>query len=174
MQTNRPNIRYATPADADALSALSAKTFRDTYAAHNTDENMKLHIEATFTPEQLRAEIENPSGFVLVAEDGNALVAYATVTREIVPPAVGDDRALELKRFYVDRAWHGLGVAQRLMAETCKAAAERGAATIWLTVWAQNPRAITFYRKVGFTDAGLIPFQLGNDEQTDFLMVKSL
>ncbi|HZS58932.1 MAG TPA: GNAT family N-acetyltransferase [Gemmatimonadaceae bacterium] len=174
MQTNRPTIRYAVPSDADALSTLSAKTFRDTYAAYNTEENMAMHIEATFAPRQLRAEIESTSGFILVAEDGNELVAYAAVTREIVPPAVGDDHALELKRFYVDRAWHGLGVAQRLMAETCNAARERGAATIWLTVWDQNPRAITFYRKVGFTDAGRIAFQLGNEEQTDILMVKSL
>jgi ribosomal protein S18 acetylase RimI-like enzyme len=41
-------------------------------------------------------------------------------------------------------------------------------------VWDQNPRAIKFYRKAGFTDAGSISFHLGHDEQTDFLMVKSL
>jgi ribosomal protein S18 acetylase RimI-like enzyme len=60
------------------------------------------------------------------------------------------------------------------MTETFKAAAERGAATVWLTVWEQNPRAIAFYRKVGFADAGLMSFHLGNEEQTDFLMVKAL
>lgn len=174
MQTNRPNIRYARPEDAAALSVLGAKTFQDTYAAFNTAENMALHIAAAFTPEQQRTEIEAPNGFILVAQAEDALIGYATVTRAMVPPAVGDDRALEIKRFYVDREWHGLGVAQRLMAQTCEAAANRGAATVWLTVWNQNPRAIAFYRKVGFTDAGLIAFHLGHDEQTDFLMVKSL
>jgi ribosomal protein S18 acetylase RimI-like enzyme len=175
MQTNRPIIRYAVPDDGGALAALGAKTFQDTYAAFNTAENMALHIATAFTPEQQRAEIEAPDGYVLVAQaDHNELVAYATVTRAIVPPAVGDGHALEIKRFYVDRAWHGLGVAQRLMARTCETAVERGAATVWLTVWNQNPRAISFYRKVGFADAGLISFHLGNDEQTDFLMVKSL
>jgi diamine N-acetyltransferase len=162
------------PADADALAALGAKTFHDTYAAFNTPENMAMHVEATFTPAQQRAEIERSGGCILVAEAGTELIAYAAVTRDIVPPAVGDDHALEIKRFYVDRAWHGLGVAQRLMAQTCQAAAERGAATVWLTVWDQNPRAIKFYRNVGFSDAGVISFHLGNEEQTDFLMVKSL
>lgn len=166
-------IRYAVPDDAAALAVLGAKTFRDTYAAHNTAENMALHIATAFAPDLVRAEIEDPRGFILVAL-APELIAYAQVTREIVPPGVGDLHALEIKRFYVDRAWHGLGVAQRLMTETFKGAAERGAATVWLSVWDQNPRAVAFYRKVGFTDAGLIPFRLGKEMQTDFLMVKAL
>jgi ribosomal protein S18 acetylase RimI-like enzyme len=166
-------IRYAVAGDAAALAALGAKTFRDTYAAFNTPENMAMHLASAFSPEQQRVEIEDPSGFILVAQ-APELIAYAQVTREIAPPAVGDARALEIKRFYVDRAWHGLGVAQRLMTETCTAAAERGAATIWLAVWDKNPRAIAFYRKVGFADAGNYPFRLGNELQTDILMVKTL
>ena len=167
-------LRYAVPGDAAALAVLGARTFQDTYAALNTAENMALHLAAAFSPERQRVEIEDPGGFILVAEAQNELIAYATVTHEIVPPAVGDAHALEIKRFYVDRAWHGLGVAQRLMTETFKAAAERGAATVWLTVWDQNPRAIAFYRKVGFSDAGMIHFRLGDEMQNDFLMVKSL
>jgi diamine N-acetyltransferase len=166
-------IRYAVPRDAAALAALGAKTFRDTYAAFNTAENIALHVAAAFSPALQRAEIDDPRGFVLVAQVLD-LIGYAQVTHEIVPPAVGDPRALEIKRFYVDRAWHGLGVAQRLMAETFKAAVERGAATVWLSVWDQNPRAIAFYHKVGFADAGRVSFRLGNELQSDFLMVKAL
>ena len=174
MQTNSPNIRYAVPEDAAALSELGAKTCQDTYTAFNTAENMAMHIANAFSPERQRAEIEDPRGFTLVAQAADALIAYATVTHDIVPPAVGDAHALEIKRFYVDRAWHGLGVAQRLMTKTFQAAADRGAATVWLTVWDQNPRAIAFYRKVGFADAGIVPFRLGNEVQNDFLMVRAL
>ena len=174
MQTNLPIIRYAVAEDAVALSALGAQTFQDTYAAFNTAENMAMHLAAAFSPERQRAEIEAPRGFILVAQAVDALIGYATVAHEIVPPAVGDIHALEIKRFYVDRAWHGLGVAQRLMTSTFRAAAQRGAATVWLTVWDRNPRAIAFYRKVGFSDAGTIPFRLGDEVQNDFLMVKAL
>jgi ribosomal protein S18 acetylase RimI-like enzyme len=169
----RETIRYAVPEDAAALASLGAKTFEDTYAAFNTAENMVLHLASAFSREMQRAEIEDPRGFVLVAQVHD-LIGYAQVTHEIVPPAVGDAHALEIKRFYVDRAWHGLGVAQRLMTATFTAAAQRGAATVWLTVWDQNPRAIAFYRKVGFADAGFIPFRLGTEMQNDFLMVKAL
>jgi diamine N-acetyltransferase len=164
-------IRAAGPDDAPALAALATRTFQDTYAAFNTPENMAAHLAQTFSPEKQRQEIEDPTGFVLLAEAGE-LIAYAQVTGGHVPADVRDPGALELKRFYVDRAWHGLGVAQRLMTETIRTAAQRGAATVWLTVWDQNPRAIAFYRKAGFEQVGLHPFQLGNEVQTDLLLIR--
>ncbi len=165
-------LRFAVPDDAAALSALAARTFQDTYAAFNTPANMAAHLAATFSPEQQRAEIEASDTMIIVAQRDEALIAYAHVARAIVPPQVGDAQALEIKRFYVDRAWHGCGVAQRLMTKTILSAAERGAATVWLTVWNQNPRAIAFYRKVGFRDVGEYPFRLGNEIQTDILMAR--
>lgn len=165
-------LRFALPDDAAALAALAARTFRDTYAAFNTPENMAAHLATTFSPEQQRTEIEASDTIIIVAQHDETLIAYAHLVRAIVPPEVGDARALEILRFYVDRAWHGCGVAQRLMTKTILSAAERGAATVWLTVWNQNPRAIAFYRKAGFRNVGEYPFRLGNDVQTDILMVR--
>ena len=165
-------IRYAVAEDAAPLAALGARTFADTYAAFNTPENMAAHLAVTFSPERQKDEIEAHGGFILLAQHDHELIAYAQAVRGIAPPQVGDAQALEIKRFYVDRAWHGCGVAQRLMTKTIHSAAERGAATVWLTVWNQNPRAIAFYRKVGFRDVGEYPFRLGTDVQTDILMVR--
>jgi ribosomal protein S18 acetylase RimI-like enzyme len=42
--------------------------------------------------------------------------------------------------------------------EECR---KRGADLLWLTVWMQNHRAITFYEKTGFRLCGLETFMLG-------------
>ena len=47
-------------------------------------------------------------------------------------------------------------------------------ACCWLGVWDQNARAIRFYEKAGFADAGEISFQLGDDVQSDRLLVIAL
>jgi ribosomal protein S18 acetylase RimI-like enzyme len=54
------------------------------------------------------------------------------------------------------------------------AARDLGGRRLWLGVWERNPRAIAFYRKSGFSDAGTTTFQLGSDLQTDRVMVASL
>ena len=49
-----------------------------------------------------------------------------------------------------------------------------GCDVVWLDVWEHNPRAIAFYRKWGFEQVGTQTFQLGEDVQNDWLIVRSV
>jgi MOSC domain-containing protein YiiM len=60
------------------------------------------------------------------------------------------------------------------MAATVSAARARGAETLWLGVWERNPRAIRFYARCGFVDAGEKSFIVGTDVQRDRVMVRAL
>lgn len=158
-------IRLATLADAAALARLGARTFVDTFAAHNTAEDMEQYIGRTYTEELQRREIEDPSIVTLVADDDGALIAFAQLRRSLED--YGD---VELARLYVDRDQHGRGLAQQLMNASLDAARDLGGETLWLGVWEHNARAIRFYEKCGFRDVGAHPFLLGSDLQTDRVM----
>jgi ribosomal protein S18 acetylase RimI-like enzyme len=60
------------------------------------------------------------------------------------------------------------------MAASLDAARELGGRTLWLSVWERNPRAIAFYEKTGFRNAGTKDFWVGSDRQTDFVLVADL
>jgi ribosomal protein S18 acetylase RimI-like enzyme len=45
---------------------------------------------------------------------------------------------------------------------------------LWLGVWEKNEPAIRFYEKNGFKKFSKHIFKLGNDEQTDLLLKKTL
>jgi GNAT superfamily N-acetyltransferase len=81
---------------------------------------------------------------------------------------------VELWRFYVERGWHGRGVAAALMEQVKAEATKRGAQTLWLGVWERNDRARAFYAKCGFADAGEHIFLFGTDPQTDRVMTMTL
>jgi ribosomal protein S18 acetylase RimI-like enzyme len=173
------NIRPAAVVDAHALSRLGADTFRDTFEAHNTPDDMARYLAHAFTPTQQAAEIADPTGAVLIAEhlgeSGDAeLVGYAQLVSGEVPEGVRGAAPLELKRLYVTRAWHGRRVAQALMDAVIEAAQARGAQTLWLGVWERNPRAVAFYAKFGFVRVGEHTFVLGDDAQTDWLFARPL
>ncbi len=172
-------IRIASASDASALTQLGARTFRDTFEDSNTPEDMARYLAGAFTPEQQAAEIADPSGIVLVAEhatgvDGAGLIGYAQLVSGEAPAPVRGPAPMELKRLYVDRAWHGRGVAQSLMNAGLDAARARGAQTMWLGVWERNPRAQAFYAKYGFERVGEHTFVLGDDAQTDWLFARPL
>lgn len=175
-------VRPATLADAPRVSQLGAATFRDTFAGANTPEDMAHYLDTAFTPERQAAEISDPAGAVLLATYGSGsaeangaeLVGYAHLLSGLVPGAVRGPAPLELKRLYVARAWHGRGVAQALMNAALDAARGRSAETLWLGVWERNARAVAFYRKYGFERVGAHTFALGADQQTDWILARSL
>jgi len=45
---------------------------------------------------------------------------------------------------------------------------------IWLGVWEKNENALAFYNKMGFVQTGTHFFYMGDEEQTDIIMMKTL
>lgn len=167
-------IRHGVASDAPVLAALARQTFLDTFAATNDAGDMALHLERAYGVAQQGAELADPHiGTLLVEVDGQA-IGYAQLREGKVPASVKGPRAIELWRFYVLRQWHGQGIAQALMARVRAEAAARGAGTLWLGVWDQNPRAQAFYRKCGFVDVGDHVFLFGTDPQRDRVMETKL
>jgi ribosomal protein S18 acetylase RimI-like enzyme len=167
-------IRRAVAADATALARLAEDTFRTTFAADNTPDDMALHCATEYGPEIQGGQIADSSIDTLVAtdEDGS-LIAYAQI-RPGAPATVTTPAPIELWRFYVDPLQHGRGLAQRMMDAVVDAARARGARTLWLGVWERNVRAQKFYRKCGFIEIGTQTFVLGRDPQTDLVMLRPL
>ncbi len=164
---SEPTIRLAASADAAALAEFCARTFRETYEAFNTEQDMALHLRTHFAEEIQRDEIADGDAAMLVAEHEGALAAYVKVRRGEAPACVRAARPVEVQRFYVDRPWQGRGLAYRMMEAARQAGVSLGADALWLGVWEQNPRAIAFYRKCGFADVGAWTFTLGTDVQRD-------
>jgi GNAT superfamily N-acetyltransferase len=168
------SIRQATPDDARALAAFAERTFVETFGADNTPENLAAHVAKAFGVTQQTAELRDPAFTTLLGEDGGVIAAFAQLRRGLPPPCVTGPDPIEILRFYVDRPWHGKGVAQCLMRAVDDAAVRAGARTVWLGVWERNPRAIAFYAKCGFADVGAQEFVVGSDRQTDRVMMRSL
>lgn len=169
-----PYLRAAQMSDAAALAEFGARTFSDSFAADNDPEDMAAYLASAYTPERLAEELSDPWIVTLLAEHEGALVAYAQVGRGQPPACVTGEEPVELRRIYVDRAWHGSGLGAGMLGEAMRAAAYLGGRTFWLGVWDRNPRAMRFYEKHGFADVGSHLFHLGSDAQTDRIMVRAL
>jgi len=173
-ENNTITIRPAGHADASALAGFGARTFRETFEPHNRAEDVAAYVAATYSEDRQRAEVDDPARTTLVAEFPAGLAAFAQIRAGDAPACVPGPAPIELLRFYVDRVWHGRGLARTLMAAVIEAAQARGARTLWLGVWEHNRRAIAFYAKCGFRDVGSHEFVLGTDHQIDRVMVLPL
>lgn len=167
-------VRRATLDDASSVAALAARTFEETFAADNRPEDMATHLSTAYGVAQQSAEISSADYATLLAFVDGTLVAFAQVRRKDPPPCVTGSAPIEIHRFYVDRSWHGQGVARPLMDACLDAARAFGARTLWLSVWERNPRAQAFYAKAGFTRVGEADFWVGPDRQTDHILARAI
>jgi diamine N-acetyltransferase len=135
---------------------------------------MDLHLARTFGPELQALEITDPANICLVAIADAQLIGYALLRGGSAHQLVTGHAPCEVRRFYVDAAWHGRGAAPALMAAARDAARRAGAGALWLTAWERNPRALGFYAKAGFRDVGTSTFVLGASRQTDRVLVLDL
>jgi diamine N-acetyltransferase len=167
-------IRKAEPTDAGVLARLAEKTFRETFGADNTSADMDQHILETYSAKIQTQEILDANIDTFVCEFENELIAYAQLSWLPAPNYITAQRPVEIRRFYVDSAWHGKGIAGELMAQVLEHVASKNADQIWLGVWEHNPKAQRFYQKMGFLEVGEHVFQLGNDPQRDLILSRKI
>lgn len=166
-----PELRDAQPEDAARLAEFGARTFYETFAAENSDHDMRAHLASTFTPARQLREIEDPQLDTLILAVGGQWAGFAQLRIGHLSEGVPQDGNIELWRFYIDRPWHGCGMAGLLMDAAKQRARRRGATSVWLGVWEKNARAQAFYRKHGFERVGKQTFVVGSDPQTDDVML---
>jgi ribosomal protein S18 acetylase RimI-like enzyme len=167
-------IRAAAESDAASLAELASRTFYETFAADNRPEDMALHAAEAYGVAKQLAEITDPEIATLLIDVDGHLAGFAQLRRGVPPECVAGEEPIEVWRFYIDRPWHGQGVAKALMQRVESEAFARGGRTLWLGVWERNARAKAFYQKSGFTDSGSHVYMVGTDAQTDRIMVRDL
>jgi GNAT superfamily N-acetyltransferase len=146
----------------------------DTFAAHNTPEDMAMFLTTTYGPDLQAAELTDPATVFLIAECNGTAAGYSMLLAGATEVGIGGDHPMELRRIYTLQEWVGRGVGAALIQAAIDEAQQRGHDTLWLGVWEHNPRARAFYRKWGFVEVGTHIFVLGSDPQTDILMQRQI
>ena len=156
--------------DLEKLQKIGRKTFEETFSESNSEENMRNYLEEGFSKEKLTAELNNKDSEFYFAILKDEVIGYLKVNFGESQTELKDNKALEIERIYVSKEYHGKSVGQILYDKAIEIAKQKGSEYVWLGVWEENPRAISFYKKNGFVEFDKHIFRLGDDEQTDIMM----
>lgn len=163
-------IRQVASNEIAELVEISKQTFLETFAAGNTEEDMKKYLQDNLSQEKLTAEFSDTNSQFYFAESRGSIIGYLKLNTGPAQTELKDNKGFEIERIYVSKEYHGKKVGQLLYEKALAIAAELRAEYVWLGVWEKNTRAINFYKKNGFVEFDKHIFVLGNDEQTDIMM----
>ncbi|TDW46471.1 ribosomal protein S18 acetylase RimI-like enzyme [Flavobacterium sp. 270] len=163
-------IQKVTLNDIHQLQKIGRQTFSETFSVHNSEEDMQKYLDENFSSEKLTAEINNQDSEFYFAVLDNVVIGYLKLNSGTSQTELKDNKALEIERIYVPKEYHGQKVGQILYEKAIQVARQKEVDYVWLGVWEENFRALSFYKKNGFVEFDKHIFRLGNDEQTDIMM----
>ena len=156
--------------EIDQLQKIGRQTFKETFSESNSEENMENYLEEGFSNEKLIKELNDKKSEFYFASLDNEIIGYLKINFGESQTELKDAKALEIERIYASKEFHGKSVGQLLYDKAIEIAKQKNSDYVWLGVWEENPRAISFYKKNGFVEFDKHIFKLGDDEQTDIMM----
>jgi GNAT superfamily N-acetyltransferase len=196
-------LRRATPADAAMLALLGAATFLEAFTWMLPGADILAHATKNHTAEAYAAYLATPDTRITLAVTGDdAPVGFAMLTATELPSIPTFATDIELKRIYLFSRFRNAPVVnatselichperskepasepatmpirpgQALMNAAIAGARALNRTRLLLGTHAGNDRAIAFYRRNGFVEAGTRTFLVGTRECCDLVMAKLL
>lgn len=170
MAVENITIQKVTLNDIEQLQMIGRETFSETFSSTNTKENMEKYLEEGFSVEKLKDELNNENSEFYFALSETNVIGYLKINYGSSQTELKDEKSFEIERIYVLKEFHGKKIGQILYEKAIEIAKKKNSDYVWLGVWEENPRAISFYKKNGFVEFDKHIFKLGDDEQTDIMM----
>ena len=136
----------AGPADAEALAQVHVTSWRETYRGLLPDAYLARMSQESHTRRFARLLLQpGPDDVTLAAADRRGVVGYAQggASRRRLPGEAG------VATLYLLKSAQGRGVGARLLTETARALAARGALSLVISVLRDNVAARGFYEHLG-------------------------
>jgi diamine N-acetyltransferase len=156
------------------LQEISYETFNETFKAQNSPENMNAYLNKAFNREQLESELSIADSQFLFIYVDNQVAGYMKVNINDAQSEKMGEESLEIERVYIKKAFQKHGLGKVMLQKAIEMATEHHKTNIWLGVWEKNENAIAFYEKMGFVQTGAHAFVMGDEEQIDLIMTKTI
>ena len=181
-------LRPATRDDAPALALIGAATFLEAFTWMLPGADIIAHCARHHTLEAYRHYLDHPdTRITLVTAGDEAPVGYSMLCTPELPTFDVLPTDIELKRIYLfsrfrsapveDAHGHireGLRPATAMLDAALEQARHLGRTRLLLGTHASNERAIAFYRRTGFAEAGTRTFQVGTQLCHDLIFARPL
>jgi GNAT superfamily N-acetyltransferase len=125
------SLRFATFADAEALSAFSVATYVAAFGVHFRPDDLTAYLDAELSVARWRDYLAHDR--VLVAEAGGATAGYV----HFGPTDEGE--GVEIHRLYVAPDNLGRGLGTRPLTAALDQPEVSAAQAVWIDVWEEMP-----------------------------------
>ncbi|MGY0216616.1 N-acetyltransferase family protein [Endozoicomonadaceae bacterium StTr2] len=164
-------IRTATLEDSANIAALSIQVWLDTYAFDGIRRNISDYVLTEFTAAKIAEKVADSRFVYLICERDEHMLGYAMLDLQAEAPVTGL-AGPELEKLYVQERFTGQGLGALLLQAAMEYCRKLRSEQLWLRVYHLNQRAMAFYRKHQFIEAGETWFEFEDEQHKNYVLSK--
>lgn len=168
-------IKIATIVDVEVLAMLGRLTWSESHGHYIEDKNEVLqYLNENFSITKTKQNINNPNQlFYIIYADGLP-AGYAKLVLNTSNKNVVSKNSCQLERIFILNEFIPLKIGQQLLTFVEDQAKKLQLNTMWLTVYIKNKRAIRFYERNEFKNAGKLNFVVTGKDYENIVFSKKI
>lgn len=119
-------IRKASTENLETIQNVGRETFYETFAKHNSEEQIQQYLAESFASEKVTNKLKNPDSQFFIAYEAEEPIGYLKVNSGKAQTELQDETSLEIERIYVKSSHHGKKIGQILYYKALEIASQEG------------------------------------------------
>ncbi|MBX2829482.1 MAG: GNAT family N-acetyltransferase [Flavobacteriaceae bacterium] len=168
-------IKKATEKDAEILALLGTITYSESHS-HFIDNKADLdaYLNKAFAVSNIQDELNNSNNAFFIIYSNKLPVGYAKLVLNSGHNDKPSNHACKLDKIYILQHFIPLKIGQQFLTFLEAFVMEQSLDTIWLSVYTENKRAIRFYERNGYIEAGKMTFSVNDTPYENLILDKTL
>jgi ribosomal protein S18 acetylase RimI-like enzyme len=157
------NIYRANISHATLLSELTTTTFLVPHGHSAPKKEIDKYIDKNFNIKNLKEELSDSNNIYHLIEYNGELAGFSKIILNQKNENLPKQNTAILSRIYLLEKFYDLSLGKKLFKFNINLVKENNQIGIWLAVWTENHRAISFYKKMGFKKVGNYDFKISEN-----------
>lgn len=153
-------IIKASANDAQLLADIGKQTLLESHGHSAPKADMDAYVNKNYSAEFFQNELCDPANiYHIIYHDGQP-AGYSKIILDYTHTNIEMQHVTKLERIYLLKEFYELKLGRELLNFNMELSKSNKQAGMWLFVWKENPRAISFYLKNGFKIIGSHDFKI--------------
>jgi diamine N-acetyltransferase len=148
------SINRATAEDAALLAGIGRISFIESHGTSAAPHEINKYITDAYNGEKLTQELLEPKNLYYIVYHDKRPAGFSKIILNDPHQQMIQKNITKLERIYLLKEFYGLNLGLKLLELNLEISRSSNQGGMWLLVWQENQRAISFYEKSGFKKIG--------------------
>jgi diamine N-acetyltransferase len=132
------------------LADISRRSFIESHGRSASKEDIDQFVNGRYNHEEVARELSDPANIYHMIYHNDQPAGFSKIIYNSPYKSISPQNVTKLERIYLVKEFYGMNLGAELFDFNLQLSKDNNQAGMWLYVWIENKRAISFYEKRGF------------------------